>query len=389
MNLSTFLSWLHEAYLSFRVTSSEVSDVESAVLEAISAILIKGQALKVEAVSGSTTIFSSGEDPTITFGDLFSVEKILPVGSFYEGTKLVLPNEFDFNVKINVGEIDIHQGCRPGRVQVTFESDRPKSRVDLSELFVKMMDVSLKSLPDAEKKITRETGTLHMLSVTGGLCDVPCLELEWEGANRVFQITVDIMPSIPCTDTFVEEIAKDDNFPLVFHQLVKDLGCFLVPKMCSCGECFHVSFAQAELHLMKSLTELHRKCYRVAKWLLCSHILESYKVKMAILDHVYNSKCLSQVSIAECVLAVLESLLNNYDDLKMPTFFLTSCCLITKDGEGASRYLDYLIDADGLDMSKIPVMQTQCTELDSYKNYDWLDMFAWYEFQRRCIQFND
>lgn len=280
---------------------------------------------------------------------------------------------------------DIHQGCRPGRVQVTFDSGRPKSRRDLSELFVKMMDVSLKSLTDAEKKITRETGTLHMLSVTGGLCHVPCLELEWEGANRVFQITVEIMPSIPCTDTFVEELAKDDNFPLVFHQLVKDLGCFLVPKTCSCGECFHVSFAQAELHLMKSLTELHRECYRVAKWLLCSHILESYKVKMAILDHVYNSKCQSQASIAECVLAVLESLLNNYDDLKMPTFFLTSCCLITKDGEGTSRYLDYLIDADGLDMSKIPVMQTQGTELESYKNYDWLDMFAWYEFQRHCI----
>lgn len=105
MNLSTFLSWLNEAYLSFRVASSEVSDVESAVLEALSAILIKGQSLKVEAVSGGTTIFSSGEDPTITYGDLFSVEKILPVGSFYEGTKLVLPNEFDFNVKINVGEI--------------------------------------------------------------------------------------------------------------------------------------------------------------------------------------------------------------------------------------------------------------------------------------------
>jgi len=231
MNLSTFLFWLHEAYLSFRVTSSEVSDVESAVVEALSAILIKGQALKVEAGFGGTTISSSGEDSIVTYGDLFSVEKILPVGSFYERTKLVLPDEFDFNIKINVGEIDIHQGCRPGRVKVTFESGRPKSRRDLSELFSKMMHVALKSLTDAEKMITRETGTLHMLSVSGSSCGVPSLTLNWEGANRVFKITVDIMPSIPCTDTFVEEIVKDDNFPLVFHQLVKDLGCFLVPKL--------------------------------------------------------------------------------------------------------------------------------------------------------------
>jgi len=107
---------------------------------------------------------------------------------------------------------------------------------------------------------------------------------------------------------------------------------------------------------------------------------------MAILDHVYNSKCRSKASIAECVLAVLESLLNNYDVLKMSTFFLTSCCVITKDGEGTSRYLDYLIDANGLDMSNIPVMETDGTELLSYKNYDWLDMFAWFEFQRRCIR---
>ena len=387
MSLSSFLNSLHEVSCSFRVTLSEVRDVESAVLQGLSTILIKGQTLKFESIREAATIPASGDDPFITYGDLFSVEKILPVGSFYEGTKLILPNEFDFNIKVNVGEIDIHQGCRPGRVQVTFENGHLKSRENLSGLFSGMLDASLKSLTDAEKRITRETGTLHILSISSTSFQVPCLELKWERANGVFQITLDIMVSIPCTDTFVEEIAKGDNFPSVFHQLVKDVGCFLVPKTCSrdCGKCFHVSFAQAELHLMQSLDEVHRKCYRLVKWLLCSHILESYKVKMAILDHVYNSKCRPQGGIGECVLAVLESLLNNYDDLKMPTFFLRSCCLITKDGEGTSHYLDYLIDASGLDMSKIPVMQTEFTELHSYKNFDWLDMFAWYEFQRRCI----
>ncbi|XP_068730895.1 uncharacterized protein [Montipora capricornis] len=389
MSLSTFLNALHDVECSFRVTSSEVRDVESAVLEGLSTILNKGQTLKFESIDEAATINipESGEDSIITYGDLFSVEKILPVGSFYEGTKLILPNEFDFNIKINVGEIDIRQGCRPGRVQVTFKSGHQKSLQNLCELFSGMLDASLESLTDVEKRITRETGTLHILSISSSSFQVPCLELKWEGANFVFQITVDIMPSIPCTDTFMEEIAKDDNFPSVFHQLVKDLGCFLVPKTCSrdCGKCFHVSFAQAELHLMQSMDEVHRKCYRVVKWLLCSHILESYKVKMAILDHVYNAKCRSQAGIVECVLAVLEALVNDYDNLKMPTFFLRSCCLITKDGEGTARYLDYLIDATGLDMSKIPGMQTEFTKLHSYNFCNWLDMFVWYEFQRRCI----
>lgn len=252
MSLSAFLHQLHEVFCSFQVTSSEVRDVESAVLEGLSTILNTGQTLKVESICEASTITASGEDRVVTYGDLFSVEKILPVGSFYEGTKLVLPNEFDFNIEINVGEMDIHQGCRPGRVQVTFEGGPHKSLESLSELFSGMMNASLKSLTDADKEVTRETGTLRMLSVSGSSFQVPCLELEWKGTNGEFPITVDIMPSIPCTGTFFEEITKDDNFPSVFRQLVKDRGCFLVPKTCSrdCGKCLHVSFAQAELHLM-------------------------------------------------------------------------------------------------------------------------------------------
>lgn len=385
--LNTFLNKFHEEACSFRVTSSEVRDVESAVLQGLSTVLDKGQTLRFESIRKAATIPANGEDPVVTYRDLFSVEKILPVGSFYEGTKLILPNQFDFNIKVNVGEIDIHQGCRPGRVQVTFESGHQQSLQSLYMVFSGMLDASLKSLTDAEKRITRETGTLHILSTFTYPFQGSCLNLEWKRANDVFEIRVKIMPSIPCTDAFVEEITKGDNFPSLFHQLVKDLGCFLVPKTCpgDCGECFHVSFAQAELHLMQSLDEVHRKCYRLVKWLLCSHIFESYKVKMAILDHVYNSKCRSQDSTSECVLAVLESLLNNYNDLKMPSFFLRSCCLIT-NGEGTiSSGLDYLIDASGLDMSKIIVKQPEFTDLHSEERYDWLDMFASYEFQRRCI----
>ena len=386
MSLSTFLCQLHEVNCSFRVSQSEVHDIESAVLEGLSFILDKGQTLKIEPFLGAKSTPASEEGRIVSYGDLFAVEKILPVGSFYEGTKNSLPDEFDFNIKINVGEIDIHQGCRPGRVRVTFERSRQNMLEDLSNWFSGMLEATLKAMTDGEKKIPRDSGTLHISSLRPSFT-VPCLEFLWKGINGQFKIGVDVMPSIQCPDSFVEELRKDEHFPLDFHQLVKDRGCFLVPKPCSphCNKCFHVSFAQGELYLMQSLDELHRKCYRVTKWLLSGNLLDSYQVKMAILDHVYRLKCDLKGSLDECVLAVLQTLLNNFNALKMPTFFLRSCCLITKDGEGKPRYLDYLVDATGLDMSKVPVMQTEFTELHSYKNYDWLDMFAWYEFQRRCL----
>lgn len=385
MNLSAFLCQIHDFACSLRVTQPEVKDIESAVFEGLSIILNKGQTLKVEPFLGAKSIPASEEGRVVSYGDLFSVEKILPVGSFYEGTKNSFPDEFDFNIKINVCEIDIHQGCRPGRVRVTFESSRQKRLENLSKLFSGMIEATLKAMTGVEKTIRRDTGTLNIFSLRSWLT-VSCLEMWWKRINSssIINIGVDVLPSIQCTDNFVEDLGKDTHFPSNFHQLVKDRGCFLVPKPCStnCNQCFHVSFAQGELYLMHSLDELHRKCFMVTKKLLSGNILNSYQVKMAILNHVYHFKCDLKGSLDECVLAVLESLLNNYNELKMPTFFLRSCCLITKGGEGKARYLDYLVDATGLDMSTIPVTPI---DLDGYRNYDWLDMFAWYEFQRRCL----
>ena len=315
------------------------------------------------------------------------MEKILPVGSFFEKTKICAPNEFDFDIKLNVGKIDIYQGCRPGRVQVTFESSRQKWLEILGTLFCSMIDAALKTMTSAEKNIRRESGTLHITS-KGEAGTQARLQFEWKGTSHEFDIYVDVVPSIPCTDIFIAELAKNEHFPSSFHQLVKDQPCYLVPKPCSpnCQKCFHVSFSQAELYLMQSLDDEHRECYRVMKWLLAHHdksILHTYQLKTAVLYHVYNSNCQSKGCIDKCVLAMLAFLLDNYNKLKMPNFFMPDCCSITKDGEGTQCYLDYLVDATGLDMSLLPLGDVG--RYDGYKNYDWLDMFGWYEFQRRCL----
>ena len=194
---------------------------------------------------------------------------------------------------------------------MTFESSRQKRLEKFAGLFCGMMEAALKTMILDKKTIKRDSGMLHLSSVTGGLSGPPVLNLKWDGGvNRAFDISVDVMPSILCTDNFIDDLGKNEHFPSSFHQLVKDRGCYLVPKPCSprCHKCFHVSFAQAELYLIQFLDEVHRQCYRVLKWLL-DEILDTYKVKMAILDHVYNSKCHLKGCMDKCVIAVLESLL--------------------------------------------------------------------------------
>lgn len=333
-------------------------------------------------------------DRVKTYGELFAVEKILPVGSFFEKTKIGAPNEFDFDIMLNVGEIDIHPGCRPGRVQVSFESSRQKWLKITGRLFCTMIETALNAMSLAERNIQRDSGTLHITSKGATGVTQPRLQFKWKGTNREFDIAVDVVPSIPCTDNFIAELGKNEHFPSNFQQLVKDQPCYLVPKPCSpkCRKCFHVSFSQAELYLMQSLDEGHRQCYSVMKLLLANKTLESYKLKMAVLDHVYNTNCQSKGCIDECVLAMLEILLNNYNELKMPTFFQRNCCVITKDGEGKHFLLDYLVDATGLDISMLPTEfyhadhgDRDSSELSGYKEYNWLDLFAWFEFQRRCL----
>ena len=196
------------------------------------------------------------------------------------------------------------------------------------------------------------------------------------------------MPAIPCTEKFIAELAENENFLSNFYNLIKEHPCYPVPKSCSpdCQKCSHVSFAQAELCLIKSLDECHRLCYRTLKYLLLDHILNSYQIKMASLHHAYVQKFKTPFADLgridpKCILDDLGYLLSNY--LELPTFFSHYCCVITKDGEGTQAYLDYLADATDLDLSTLPLVDMEVRY--SYKNYDWLDMFAWLEFQKRCL----
>lgn len=136
---------IHNVWCSFRVSSSEVSDVASSVFEALSVILEKGQKLKVQQLEDK-------KDQVVNYGELFSVEEIQ--------NKIGLINEFYFNIKLNVGELTLNEGCRPGRVRVTFESNRQVWLKNLGDMLTEMIAAAVQTKTDDENEIVRESGTL-------------------------------------------------------------------------------------------------------------------------------------------------------------------------------------------------------------------------------------
>jgi hypothetical protein len=57
----------------------------------------------------------------ILFKNLFINSRLVPVGSFSEGTKAICPDEFDFMFMFFVGQLTIDRGCGPDRLTLPLE----------------------------------------------------------------------------------------------------------------------------------------------------------------------------------------------------------------------------------------------------------------------------
>ena len=215
---SIFFETLHEHFCNYKIMKDEVTDVESAVLEGLAKILKIGETLPLKDL----------KEVSVCYGDLFNIESILPVGSFYEDTKITLPNEFDYNIEINVGEFKIipEKGCRPGRVQIEFEKDQYfNDSKSLSNRFSEMIVSALESLTEDEKRIKRQNGSLAIkdLESRSRLFGIPCLQTYWTNSFIQFSVTIDILLSIPCPKNLVN-IVSDEKFPQKFSSILEDLS---------------------------------------------------------------------------------------------------------------------------------------------------------------------
>ena len=112
MSLSAFLCQLHEVNCSFRVSQSEVHDIESAVLEGLSFILDKGQTLKIEPFRlGAKSTPASEEGRIVSYGDLFAVEKSYLLEVSMKELKIRFPTSSTLTSRLMLAKLIFTKGA--------------------------------------------------------------------------------------------------------------------------------------------------------------------------------------------------------------------------------------------------------------------------------------
>ncbi|CAG2245181.1 DDX46 [Mytilus edulis] len=226
-------------------------------------------------------------------------EGFIEAGSFYEGTKVGQPNEFDFTVILNhlstPGAIRIADGCSPGYKKIFVEDqlENYKKCCDRENMihvekiraqFWNYLYGICQKEPITEKNLTR--GLLRIKACrkrkfeleyieNGGFSEIPGTPESKEIVPRKsIQIGIDLMLGIRFPD--IKQILSDDGVPEKWKDIVAKEGCNLVVKGCQsfnpCSTCWQVCLACCEMQLMKDIGKNHKICYKVLKYLLTREV---------------------------------------------------------------------------------------------------------------------
>lgn len=296
---------------------------------------------------------------------------IIPTGSFYEGTKIGAPDEFDFMLTLaklsGTDKISLQPGCSSWypyiKLQPGVEFPQKYKINNFYEEQMKNKDFLGNPrfvATDFWKEIADEVASINASECVkfpltyGSMYFLPCerkkLELHYIQNSTLPQnvdiqikekiikleslmIGVDLMLAIDHPS--VESIMKLPGFPKNFKELLYKHGCHVIPKSChtdhwALTKCWFVTFSCMERELINNMNNHHKKCYKILKSLISSDItmsrkcmnLSSYTLKTAFLFHVYGENgCLYSRTLSACICEILDYMSLNLYYSKMPCFF--------------------------------------------------------------------
>ena len=282
-----------------------------------------------------------------------NVKEVISIGSFAERTKICSPNEFDFlacfdflSKKENV-RIEGTEGCQPGYMVAFLNSGFDEAMTNITRLlyediccihheglraeFVDTLKEVVKAM--SKKKIVTPLG---VMVIKGS--DYLALKLEWHKfeenykgpevysglCEREFTLTtsysldigVDIMPAVSVED--FSPLSDIHGFPRHIFGMTGNLQFHLVCKVSGQSPnapYLHISHATTEVFLVRHLHTIHKKCYRVLKYLLTHDTyfnrpikdisLSSYVFKTAVLFHEYEKLCSGTPDIVTCCIEII------------------------------------------------------------------------------------
>lgn len=328
---AAYIRYLHKQHCKFEEDQQTVTEIEEGVKYIVNAVLKK--------VAAKNSIFE------------FS--KFIEAGSFYEGTKVGQPNEFDFTVILNhlstPGAIQIADGCSPGYKKIFVEDqlENYKKCCDRENMLhvekIKAQFWNYLYGICQKEHITEKNLTEGLLRIkacrkrkfeleyieNAGFSEIPGTSESKEIVPRKsIQIGIDLMLGIRFPD--IKQILSDDGVPEKWKDIVAKEGCNLVVKGCQsfnpCSTCWQVCLACCEMQLMKDIGKNHKICYKVLKYLLTREVrsqgkctgLTSYVLKNAFMFHAYEGKC--EDNLGKCANDVLSSLALSFKKYQMPCF---------------------------------------------------------------------
>ena len=270
-------------------------------------------------------------------------DKIL-VGSSAEGTQILKPNEHDFQLVI--GEFSqanaisakkehrkkdccVHiqpederlkkewnRSMQQGRIMGTKGKRSAHGLIGLREAFQSALFTSMNSILGTKIKMSSGKVSIktRLMEMHGPAFKI---KLCWKSRkDKNMTINVDLCPVVRFKD--LDSVYKtEDAIKQTFYDSVKSIGSVMLlpcPKKISCkfGLCFKVCFTLAEISLISNMSEHHKKCYRILKFLLNrstsrpSTSFHSYCLKVLVLNHHYVQQCCEMQDCGKCVMKLLE-----------------------------------------------------------------------------------
>ena len=343
-----------------------------------------------------------------------TVKEVLSIGSFPEGTKIASPNEFDFMAcfdflsRRETVRIEGTKGCQPGYMVAFLNSHDDSMREMTRPLYEDICCIHHQGLrADYVTTLYEVTKSLSMKKIVTphGILVIKdsqylTLRLEWRrfeveyNGSEIYSglcerdmpfeisyfldIDVDIMPAISVEDFSL--LSDLHGFPRHITGIIENPKFHLVCKVSGQSPnapYLHISHAPTDVFLVKHLHPIHKRCYKVLKYLLThgTHVnrpevainLTSYMFKTAVLYHEFDKLCTGTPDIVKCCIEIISYIRDRLRKGVFPSFLMRSVNV------WGQRY-------------KLPdLIHWRPTNLDpDICSFDF-GLVLWFQFLRQCL----
>lgn len=324
--LNRFFVDLYERKLTFKICEAEERDIRDSVVEIVDQI----------------------SEKIVDIEPNFRIGRRVLVGSAGERTQIVQPVDYDFQLVLEELSCDVDGQARfsvsqcpekSGCVHVKIENEdlrkewvhllnedcllSTRSVVNSSNRdgFRQYFHNVIRKAVDAVKneRVKTEIGALFLKSnyvTKHGPAFTPTFIWQRNDTQERMEIYVDLCPVIKINRDLDKILNADDCVCETYHDYVQKVGsAMLMPcsKSVSCknGLCFRVTLTLAEILLIHDMSEHHRKCYKLLKYILngiiarTATVFHSYALKTLVLNHHYRDKCEEMYNMETCVMKLI------------------------------------------------------------------------------------